>query len=173
MIQSALKIFDAIQEKTGSIVSLFSLFLVLMVVADVLLRYLFNSSFIFMQELEWYFYSIIFLGGAGYTLNKDEHVRIDLIYSKYSAKNKLIVDIAGGIIFSLVFIISVIWVSTEFAIDSLLMGEISADPGGLPYRFVIKAVLPLGFMLLLIETISQILKATVKLREISGASKSD
>ncbi|MBE2279886.1 MAG: TRAP transporter small permease subunit, partial [Ignavibacteriaceae bacterium] len=109
---------------------------------------------------------------AGYTLKKDEHVRIDLIYSKYSEKNKLIVDIAGGILFSLVFIISVFWVSTEFALDSFLMGETSADPGGLPYRFIIKAVLPLGFLLLLIETVSQILKSIVKLREITGASKS-
>lgn len=142
---------DKFIEYTGEVISWFTLLLVILVVVDVAGRYILSESSVAFQELEWHIFSIIFLGAAAYTLKHNEHVRVDLIYSKLSETNKIIIDILGILIFLLPFAVMIVWSSYDFVERSFTYSEQSPDPGGLPFRFLIKSVLPVSFLLLILQ----------------------
>ena len=140
-------------QKSGLLIGGLLLFLVLLIGYDVVMRYIFHSGSVGAQELEWHLFSGIFLLGGAYTLQENNHVRVDVIYrSKLSNdKTKDIVDIFGTLFFLLPFCSVIIWMSTPFAYDAFIHGEISPDPGGLKYRWVVKSLIPLGFALLALQ----------------------
>lgn len=148
-------------EKTGEATKWLSLLLVLVTVVDVLLRYFFKSGSIAVQELEWYFFAALFLFGAASTLASDEHVRVDVLYSKCSKRTQAIINIIGTFIFLLPFCAVVIWASSGFVVQSFGMMEGSPDPGGLPWRFIPKAFIPIGFSLLCIQSLLILLRNIV------------
>ena len=87
-IQKIVEGIDWINQKTGRAVSWLSVIMVLVVTTDVIMRYLFRTSYVFVQELEWHLFGALFLLGAGYTLLHDDHVRVDIFYQRLSAKNQ-------------------------------------------------------------------------------------
>ena len=117
---------------------------------DVTMRYLFRSGSIAAQELEWHFFGMIILLGAAWTLQRDEHVRVDVFYasSGLSDRHRALIDIAGNLLFLLPFAVLIIWSSVPFVYDAYVRGEISPDPGGLSHRWLLKAAIPLGFGML-------------------------
>lgn len=126
--------------------------------SNVVMRYVFNTSFVFMAELEWHLFAFIFLLGAGYTLLHDRHVRVDIFYSVMSPRAKAAVNCFGVLLFLLpscylVLTTTIPWVKVAYDV-----GEVSIDPGGIPFRYMIKAMLPLGYFLILIQGISLFLK---------------
>ena len=139
---------EKIIQKIGNVCSWLSFALVILITTDVFLRYIFNFSSASLYELEWHFFAIIFLLGSSITLQKDEHVRVDVFYNSFSNKKKEIVNLIGNIFFLLPFSIIIFYTSIPFVEDSLMILESSPDPGGLPYRFVIKSIIPLSFFLL-------------------------
>ena len=145
--------------KLRNVVLPLSLLLVIVTVSDVFLRYVFRSGSIALQETEWHIYSLIFLLGAAYTLNCDEHVRVDIFYNRFSAKNKALINALGCIFFLIPFSVLIIYTSIPFVVNSYQVMEGSAEPGGLPYRYLIKAALPVGFLLLIIEGINLLTKS--------------
>lgn len=143
--------FSSINEWVGRIVSWFTLALVLCTVWDVLLRYFFKAGSIKIQELEWHFFSIIFLLAAGYTFKHNEQVRVDIFYARMKTKTKALINAVGAILFLIPFCLIVIHASLPFVLFSYQILETSADPGGLPYRFLIKSAIPLGFLFLFLQ----------------------
>jgi TRAP-type mannitol/chloroaromatic compound transport system permease small subunit len=155
-----LKIFlEKLIEWTGRISSWFSFFLILLVGYDVISRYFFDSSSAWIMELEWHFFAIIFLIGSAYCFKQDQHVRVDLFYSDFSEKDKSLVNLIGGIFLLVPWCVFIIWSSFSYAKLSLDIMEKSPDPGGLPFRFVIKFIIVIGFILLLIQGIISIVNS--------------
>ena len=171
---NALKIvsrwIDALNEWVGRGVAWVTAGLVTVVFVDVLMRYIFNTSFVFTQELEWHLFGFIFLIGAGYTLLHDGHVRVDIIYQRLGLKGRAWINFFGVILFLIPGCIMVITTSWIFTMTSFSMLEGSPDPGGIPYRFIIKGCIPAGFTLLLLQGISMGLNSFM---QILGIEKSE
>ncbi|MFQ5640792.1 MAG: TRAP transporter small permease subunit [bacterium] len=150
---------DSLNEKVGLFVSWLTTVLVLVVCYDVFTRYVLRKSSIAVQELEWHLFAVIFLVGAAYTLKYDRHVRVDVLYVNFSPKTKAWINFLGSLLFLIPFAVLVLWTSKTFVANSFLIQETSPDPGGLPGRFIIKACIPLGFILLLLQGISLAIKS--------------
>ena len=140
--------FDKVANLIGRFCSRLSLLLVILVSTDVFLRYIFNISTASLYELEWHVFAVIFLLGSVYTLHIDEHVRVDVFYNKFSERNKKLVNLLGNLIFLIPFGIVISYTSIPFVKDSYNILESSPDPGGLPFRFLIKSVITVSFFLL-------------------------
>lgn len=151
-------VLKKIISKTGKISSWFSLALVLLISTDVLLRYVFNFSTAALYEMEWHLFAIIFLLASPYTLQKNKHVRVDVFYNNFSKRKKNIVDLIGNIIFLIPFSFIIFYTSLPFVEDSYSILESSPDPGGLPYRFIVKSIIPIAFFLLMIQGILNTIK---------------
>ncbi len=118
---------------------------------DVVLRYAFNNSSIAIQEMGWHLFSAMFLLGISYTLQNDAHVRVDIFYASLSIRKQVWINLIGFVIFILPISILIIYNSVDFSYQAFLLSEQSGDPGGLPYRFIIKSIIPLSFILLIIS----------------------
>ena len=140
--------FNKAANLIGKFCSRLSLLLVILVSSDVFLRYIFNFSSASLYELEWHVFAVIFLLGSVYTLHIDEHVRVDVFYNKFSKKNKKLVNLFGSLIFLIPFGIVISYTSIPFVEDSYNILESSPDPGGLPFRFLIKSIITVSFFLL-------------------------
>ncbi len=155
---------DAANEKIGRSVSWLTLILVLLVCYDVISRYLFKSSIVAIQELQWHFFAIIFLVAAAYTLKYDEHVRVDVLYSKFSPRTQAVINLIGTIIFLIPFCLLIVYASRNFVFSSFQIAETSPDPGGLPARYILKAILPISFFLILLQGIALILRSIIQIK---------
>ena len=140
--------FDKTANLIKKLCSRLSFFLVILLSSDVLLRYIFNFSTASLYELEWHVFAIIFLLGSVHTLHADEHVRVDVFYSKFSKKNKRLVNLIGNLFFLIPFGLVISYTSIPFVADSYNILESSPDPGGLPFRFLIKSMITISFFLL-------------------------
>jgi TRAP-type mannitol/chloroaromatic compound transport system permease small subunit len=121
---------------------------------NVLLRYLFHTGTVWSQELEWHLMSPICLFGMSYALRHGEHVRVDVLYASYSKRNKELVELITALI-SMTVCVIVIWLSWSYVAYSWNIGEGSANPGGIPARYLLKALIPIGFALLLLQSAAQ------------------
>lgn len=149
---------DAVNEWVGRGASWLALLLVVVTTYDVASRYLFRKSFVFIQELEWHLFAILFLIAAGYTHLKGDHVRVDIFYARMSPRNRAWIDLVLGVLFLFPTCFLLIWTSIPFVIASAKVLEGSPDPGGIPGRFLLKAVIPLGFILIALQGISETIK---------------
>ena len=150
---------DRISKYAGSIAAFLVVLLSLLVAYDAGMRYLFSEGSIAFQEVEWHLFDVIFLLGLTYALKHDKHVRVDIFFERYSKESRGIVQILSMMFlvipFSLVFLSD----SIDMLMQSYLQHEISSDPGGLTHRYIIKGVLVLAFILLIIQALSEVLKA--------------
>lgn len=158
MIGTTIRIIDKITEIIGRAATLLALFLVLTVVVDVALRYFFSISFAALRELEWHAYAALFLLGGAYTLRYDAHVRVDVLYQHLSDKHKALINVLGCLLFLFPGCYLIIKTSLPMVQFSYMMSEISPDPGGLHYRWLIKALIPFGFGLIALQGVSFFLK---------------
>lgn len=151
---------DGFTEFTGKLISWFVLILVAIVSYDVAMRYLLQSGSIAIQELQWHLFSLIFLLGAAYTFKYDDHVRVDVFYQGRFMNDyrRAWVNFLGGTLFLIPFCVLIISSSLSFVYPAYIHGEVSPDPGGLQYRWIIKAAIPLGFSLLLLQGISTVIR---------------
>ena len=149
---------DKISYRFSQIASSMTLILVFIVVSDVFLRYFFKAGSIKLQELEWHVHALVFLLGAAHVLKENQHVRVDIFYNRYSPRVKAAVDLFACLFFLIPFSIVCIKTSWPLAVTSFKIAESSADPGGLPYRFLIKGAISFGFLLLLLQGLSETVK---------------
>lgn len=126
-------------------------------------RYAFNASSNAWLEIQWYLFAAIFMLGAAYTLNKNEHVRVDLVYGNIPERAQLWIDLLGGIFFLLPVVAIIGWLSWPVFWGSLVSGETSTNAGGL-IRWPVKLLLPLGFLLLALQGVSEIIKRLAALQ---------
>ena len=165
------RFIDKVNEWVGRGVAWVTLCLVLVVFADVVMRYLFNTSFVFTQELEWHIFGFIFLIGAGYTLLHDGHVRVDIIYQRLGLKGRAWINLAGVILFLIPGCVMVITTSWKFTMNSFAILEGSPDPGGIPFRFLMKGCIPAGFTLLLLQGLSLGMHSLLQILGIEDAKE--
>lgn len=153
------RLIDGLNDKVGYLVSWLTTGMVLVVCFDVVTRYVFNESMVAVQELEWHIFAVIFLLGAAYTLKEDGHVRVDVFYSRFGPRGKALIDFVGCLVFLIPFAILVIWTSRMFVQMSWMVHEGSPNPGGLPGRYLLKAAIPAGFILVFLQGISLTLRS--------------
>lgn len=152
------KRFDKFANFIGTITAIAMVLMILNVFYDVIMRYFLRSGSIAMQEMEWHLFSIIILLGVSYTLKEDGHVRVDIIYDRFNPKRKAMINMIGSVLFILPIAFLVGISSIDNAYEAYLSMEQSGDPGGLPYRWIVKAMIPLSFFLLIITTVGFFIK---------------
>ena len=156
---------DTLNDWVGRAIRLLTLLMVLVTTYDVLMRYVFRQSFVFIQELEWHLFAVLFLIAAGYTHLKGDHVRVDIFYARMSPRAKAMVDLVCGVFFLFPMCFLLVWTSIPFIKASIGVLEGSPDPGGLPGRYLFKMALPVGFILLGLKGLSELVKSFDELRK--------
>ncbi len=154
---------DTLNEWVGRGVSWVTTLLVAVVFTDVVMRYLFNTSYVFTQELEWHLFGFIFLIGAGYTLLYDGHVRVDIFFQRLSPRGRAWVNLFGCILFMAPGCFMIFITSLDFVASSFAVLEDSPDPGGIPFRFILKSCIPAGALLLGLQGISMLIHSLLVL----------
>ena len=150
-------------EVVGNCTSWLSLIIVALMATNVLLRYLFHTGSVWAQELEWHLLVPLVLFGTSYALRHGEHVRVDIFYGRFSPRAKMIVDLVSALL-AITISVLFIWYSFHYVQQSYVIGENSPDPGGLPHRYLLKSLIPIGFALLLAQSIASALASIEKLR---------
>jgi len=150
-------------DRVGRAVAWLSLVIVVLMSVNVVLRYLFSIGSVWAQELEWHLLVPLILFGISYALRHDEHVRVDIVYGKLSNKRKNLIDLASALLAIAVSALF-IWLSLHYVQQAYVIDEGSPDPGGLPHRFLLKSLLPIGFALLLVQGIASALKSFHELK---------
>lgn len=161
---------DTFTEYSGRIISWLVILLVLLTCYDVFMRYVFNSGTVALQELEWHLFALIFLLGGAYTLKHDEHVRVDVIFNsdRLCDRQRAWINIAGILVFLTPFCVLVLISAWPFVENAFWYQESSPDPGGLPYRFLIKSSILVGFGLLLIQGAGELLRNILILKQTAA-----
>lgn len=155
-------LIDTLNQKMGLIANWLVLIACVISAGNAMMRYGFNMSSNAWLEIQWYLFGGMVMLGAAYTLKMNEHVRVDLLYSRYSDRTRLWVDLLGGIFFLLPMAIIIGWLSWPMFINSFHIGETSGNSGGL-LRWPVKLLLPLGFLLLTLQGLSEIIKRAAAL----------
>lgn len=160
-MQKIINVLDLIGEKIGTVISWAVVLLALIIGIDVIVRYVFQFTYVWMIEIEIYLFGILFLLASGYTFKYEKHVRVDVFYNRLSEKGKAWVNLLGGMFLLIPWCYVVIVSSWYYGLSSFLIGEASPQPGGLPALYVLKFCLTLGFVFLLLQGISHMLKSLV------------
>ncbi len=160
---------NILSEWSGRLIAWLILLMVLIIIYHASMVALFSIGSVALQELQWHLFALVFLLGAAYTLKHDDHVRIDIIYQGYwmNEQRRAWINFLGGLFFLIPFCLLVISTSWPFVYDAYIHQESSPDPGGLPHRFLLKAAIPIGFILLMLQGIGNSLKSLLYLLEHS------
>ena len=149
-------------DRIGRAASWVTLAIVVLMAVNVLLRYAFSIGSVWGQELEWHLLAPVVLFGMTYALLKGEHVRVDVFYARYSPRGQAAVDLLSAVL-ALVISGLIIRYSIHYVMQSYSIDEISADPGGLTHRWVLKALIPLGFAVFGLQAAAQGVSAALRL----------
>lgn len=154
---------DALNERVGRLTYWLILVMVLVSAGNASVRYVFDRSSNAWLEIQWYLFSAVFLLGAGYTLLHNQHVRIDVISGRLSKRARAWIDVLGTLFFLLPMAIAIMWMSWPVFVQSYQLHEESSNAGGLivwPARLLV----PVGFLLLVLQGISELIKRVAFLR---------
>ena len=154
---------DWLNEKLGRLANICVLLACLVSAANAMVRYAFDISSNAWLELQWYMFAVIVMFGASYTLQKNEHVRVDVVYMGLSERKQIWVDILGGIFFLMPACVLLGWLAWPFFMQSWDQNEMSSNAGGL-LRWPVKLILPVGFGLIALQGISEIIKRIAALQ---------
>ena len=155
---------ERVVDVVGAATAWISLAIVGLMATNVLLRYLFSEGSVWAQELEWHLLVPLVLFGMSYALRHGEHVRVDIVYGKFSDRTKNAVDLASALLTAAISV-AVIWLSLKYVQQAYVIDEGSPDPGGIPHRYFIKSLIPIGFALLLAQSVAVALACIEKLRK--------
>lgn len=158
MFEKSEKAIGRVVDAMGFVLAAALLLMVLNVAFDVMMRYLFRASSVGMQEMEWHMFAVVILFGVGVALKHEAHVRVDFLYDRMQTKTKALINIIGTVLFLIPLSLLILFGSLEFVHDAYTMNEISEDPGGLPYRWIIKGMIPLAFAFLLLSAAGYIMR---------------
>jgi len=139
--------------------------LVLLVVYDAMMRYLFSAGSTALQELEWHLFDVVILLSIAYTMRHGAHVRVDIFYDRFSDRLKRVINILSILLFILPLSLLIIYIGYDFAYMSFLQNEASSDPGGLPYRWIVKSLIVIAFVLLTLEALRMLFEELKELKK--------
>ena len=140
--------------------------LVILVVFDATSRYLFSHGSTALQELEWHFFDVVILLSIAFTLRHNAHVRVDIFYDKFSAKTQALINIFSTLFFVLPLSFLIIYIGIGFVEMSFVQHEASSDPGGLKYRWIVKALMPLSFIFLSLQAVKELVSDIQKWKSL-------
>ena len=149
---------DALIRSIGHVVMWSNIVLIVVIILQVVLRYGFGRGLVVLEELQWHLYAIGIMFGASYAQILDNHIRVDIIHARLSDKWKMRWDLFGIFFLLLPFIAVIFHQSLDFVDESFRLGERSDAPLGLPWRWAIKAVIPISFGLLGVATVSRAIR---------------
>ena len=158
-----LEYINNINIKIGKLFSWALLAMVFLTCIIVILRYIFNLGFIWMQELVRYLYASVFMVCAAYTLAKDEHVRVDIFYSKLKNKDKILIDIIGSLIFLIPVCACILYYSFTYVINSWVQLEGSLEERGLHAVYLLKSLIWIFAVMLIAQGVYIVIKGFLKL----------
>lgn len=165
LFHRSVNFIDLFNERIGRLVSWLTLLLVLVTFFIVLLRYLFDFSWVMMQESMTYLHSLIFMLGAAYTLKHDGHVRVDIIYHRCSPGVKAWIDLLGTLLLLLPVAGFIFWSSWDYVLESWAISEASGNSGGLPFLYLLKTCLLFMSGLLILQGLSLLMSKIAVLFE--------
>lgn len=151
----------------GEWTSWIALAIVGLMATNVLARYLFSAGTVWSQELEWHLLVPLVLFGMSYSMRHGEHVRVDILYAKFPDRAKVIVDLVSALL-CVALSVLVIWFSLHYVQQSYVIDEGSPDPGGIPHRYFIKSLIPIGFAVLLAQSIASALGCIERLQKLKS-----
>lgn len=152
------QVFDRFSDVMGWIAGALNLVMLLNVFYDAIMRYFFSTGSIALQEMEWHLFAMVFLFGIAYALKEDGHVRVDVIYDRLSPRRQAIINIGGTLLLLLPLSVLIVEGSVWYVNEAYSSGEISGDPGGLPYRWLIKFLIPASFVFLIVSAIGFVIR---------------
>ncbi len=155
---------EAIADFTGRLVAWFTLLMVLITFAVVVLRYAFNTGWIAMQESITYLHALVFMLGAAYTLEQGGHVRVDIFYQKFSEKGRAWVNLLGTALLLYPLMIFIAWISWDYVSESWKVMEGSREAGGLPGVFLLKTLLLLMPVAVMLQGLALMLRSLAVIR---------
>ncbi len=164
-------ILDRCSELLGKVFSWSSFLLIVIICFDVLMRYIFGRSIIWLVELETYFFAFSFILTGAYAFKHDKHVRVDLFYSNWTEKKKAWNDLIGNLFLLLPWCVVSMMVCFRYAMTSFKLGESSAQAGGLPALYILKFSIVLGFVLLCLQSIVEISRCLTVLAQNSATEE--
>ncbi len=154
---SLARLIDALTERIGRLVIWLVLVATLISAGNALARYALGESSNAWLEIQWYLFGAMFLLAAGYTLKHHGHVRIDIFYNRLGPRGQAWIDLAGGLLFLMPMAGLLMWLSWPMFMDAWTTHEMSPDAGGL-LRWPVKLLLPLGFGLLALQGVAEVIK---------------
>lgn len=154
---------DRFVDAVGRATAWIALAIVALMATNVLLRYLFRIGSVWSQELEWHLLAPLILFGMSYALRHREHVRVDIVYGKLSLRAQAGIDTLAAVL-TVMIALGIAWLSFGYVDQAWSIGETSADPGGLPFRWALKALIPAGFLLLALQGFADVLSAIARYR---------
>lgn len=161
------EILNNIVRRIAEVTAWFNVALIGVILLQVVMRYGFNRGLVPLEELMWHLYAVAFMFGMAYAYTMDSHIRVDIVHMFLSPRAKHILEILG----ILFLFFPVIWIlldhSISWAIESFRVGEASANPTGLPYRWIIKAVVPITCVLLMIAGVARLIQEVALLFHLS------
>lgn len=148
---------EGLIDRVGQAASMLALVIIVLMACNVILRYTMSFGAVWAQELEWHLLAALILFAMSYALLRGDNVRVDLFYAKYSAKAKRRVDLISALLTMMIAVIMVI-LSWKYVGQSFVIDERSPDPGGIPMRWALKALIPLGYGLLFLQALGEFLR---------------
>ena len=157
MFMALSRLIDSLNEKIAEAVSWALLAAVIICAGNALIRYTFSTSSNAWLEIQWYLYAAMFMLASAHTLKRDEHVRIDVVVGRFSKRTQVWIDLFGYLFFMLPICGLILWYGIPYASMAIHNGEMSSNAGGL-IVWPAKVLVPLGFALLILQAISEIIK---------------
>ena len=152
---------EAFIDAVGRLTLYLTLAMIGLVATNVLLRYAFSFGSVWGQELEWHLLAAVILFGMSYALQRGDNVRVDVFYANFTPRSKFIVNLVSGVLLLLIAVFF-IKLSIGYVGQSYAIGESSADPGGIPYRWAVKGLIPVGFGLLALQQVGALLRLVIE-----------
>ncbi len=149
---------DRVIVAVASVINWIWVVLVILIVINVALRYMFGTNFIAMEEAQWHLYAVGFMLGIGFTLQQDGHVRVDVLAEHYPRRRRAWIEFLGLLLIVMPLSVIILWQAWPFVTRAYDLNEVSAAPGGLPYRWAIKAVILVAFAYLFLAAFSRFLR---------------
>ncbi len=167
------RIIDPLIDRIGRWASWLWVALLTIIVVNVVLRYAFGEGRVEFEEIQWHLYATGFLLALGYAVQTDSHIRVDVLHERFSPTLKAWVEFYGILLFLMPFIALMLLFSVPFVAASFELSEVSNAPGGLPYRWVIKAMLPVGFGLMALAACSRLSRVWKFLFSVPDGGRTD
>jgi len=154
---------NGIVRRVAEVTAWFNVALILVILVQVVMRYGFNRGLVPLEELMWHLYAVAFMFGMAYSITNDSHIRVDIVHMSLSRRAQHILEILGILLLLMPFLWVIFDHSTGWAAEAYRVNEASANPTGLPYRWVIKSVVPLTILLMFIAALARLIQETLLL----------